>query len=163
MYSKIKIAGHPLHVMLVGFPVAFYTAAFVSFACYHTNQNPFWFKMAVTANIAGVVMALVAAIPGFVDWLNIPSTKRAKRVGVVHMLCNVTALLLFAINAYVQYQKWDDIQPNESPAILLTGLGFVLTLVAGYLGWALVQSHHVGVLLTDEQKRMEPLDGVKEL
>ena len=63
MYSKVKIAGHPVHPMLVAYPVAFYTATLVCYIAYNSNQNPFWFKVAVVANVAGAVMAAVAAIP----------------------------------------------------------------------------------------------------
>lgn len=82
MYSKIKFAGHPIHPMLVAYPVAFYTATLVCYIVYSSNQNLFWFKVAVVANIAGAV----AAIPGFIDWLFIPSDSRAKKTGLFHMI-----------------------------------------------------------------------------
>jgi uncharacterized membrane protein len=163
MYSKVKIAGHPIHPMLVAFPVAFYTAATVGFISYSVNMNLFCFHVAVTANAAGVIMAVVAALPGFIDWLNIPKEKRAKKVGLNHMLCNVGALLLFGINLALQCPKWNDSQPDAGISILLTVAGLLLTVIAGFLGWSLVQNHHVGVSLTEEQKRMEPMDGVKKI
>ena len=91
-------------------------------------------------------MAAIAAIPGFIDWLFIPSADRPpKRTGLIHMLCNVLALVLYGINLLQQYPKWNDSTPELGLAIPLTGLGFVLTLVAGFLGWTLVQKYHVGV------------------
>ena len=162
MYSKVKIAGHPVHAMLVAFPVAFYAATLVGFIAYQANENPFCFRVAVLANGAGIVMAVVAALFGFIDWLGIPSAKRAKRVGLNHMLLNVGALVLFGINFFIQYPKWDEVQPNSSPSIMLTALGLILTLMAGFLGWSLVQKHHVGVSLTAEQQRIDPVDGVQE-
>lgn len=161
MYSKIKIAGHPVHPMIIAYPVAFYTATLVCFIVYSSNADPFWFKVAVVANGAGILMAVVAALPGFIDWLNIPGTKRAKTVGLNHMLLNVGALILFAINFFMQYPKCNETQPSASSAILLTGLGLILTVIAGFLGWSLIQNHHIGVSLTEEQKRIEPADGVK--
>jgi uncharacterized membrane protein len=145
MYSKVKIAGHPIHPMLVAFPVAFYTAALACFIAYAVNGNPFWFRVAFVANVAGVVMAAVAALPGFIDWLNIPADAKAKKTGLVHLCCNVSALLLFGINWWLQCGKWDMETPSPGPAIPLTGLGFILTLVAGFYGWTMVQKHHVGV------------------
>jgi uncharacterized membrane protein len=145
MYSKVKIAGHPIHPMLIAFPVAFYTSTVVCYIVYSSNENPFWFKVGVVANIAGVVMAVVAALPGFIDWLYIPKDSRAKKTGLFHMLCNVLALICFAIVAFTECKKWDDASPTLGPAIPLTVLGFLLTLVAGFLGWTLVQKHHVGV------------------
>jgi uncharacterized membrane protein len=145
MYSKVKIAGHPVHPMLVAYPVAFYTATLVCYIVFSSNQDPFWFKVAVVANIAGVVMAAVAAVPGFVDWLFIPKDSRAKKTGLFHMLANVVALVCFGIVAFTESQKWDDMNPALGLAIPLTAIGFALTLVAGFMGWTLVQKHHVGV------------------
>jgi uncharacterized membrane protein len=145
MYSKVKIFGHPVHPMLVAFPVAFYTATLFCYIVYYLNQNIFWFKVAVVANSAGVIMAVVAAIPGFVDWLFIPSDSRAKKTGLFHMICNVLALVCFGITAWLQCSNWDEENPAVGIAIVLTALGFILTLAAGFLGWTLVQRHHVGV------------------
>jgi uncharacterized membrane protein len=145
MYSKIKLFGHPIHPMLVAFPVAFYTGSLTSFIAYNSNEDAFWFKVGLVANIAGVIMAVVAALPGFIDWLNIPSDAKAKKTGVLHMTCNVLALVLFGINWWLQCDKWNDVQPAAGLAIPLTATGFILTMVAGFLGWTLVQKHHVGV------------------
>jgi uncharacterized membrane protein len=161
MESKVKIAGHPIHPMIVAYPVAFYTATLVSFIVYNANANVFWFRVGVVANYAGVIMAVVAAIPGFIDWLGINKQRPAKKTGLNHMLSNVTALIVFGINLYLQCPKWNETQPDSSPAILLSAIGMILTLIAGFLGWSLVQKHHIGVSLTPEQERMEPLDGVK--
>ena len=145
MYSKVKIAGHPIHPMLVAYPVAFYTATLVCYIVYSSNSNPFWFKVAVVANIAGAIMAAVAAIPGFIDWLFIPSGVKAKKTGLSHMICNLLALACFGITAFLECPKWDDANPDLGIAIPVTAVGFILTLVAGFLGWTLVQKHHVGV------------------
>ncbi len=145
MRSKITIAGHSVHPMLVGFPVAFYTATLVCYIVYNNNDDPFWFKVGVVANVAGVAMAGLAALPGFIDWLFIPSTLKAKRTGLFHMICNVLALVLYAIVAYMACDNWRTEGPLPSLAIPITALGFLLTLVAGFLGWAMVQKHHIGV------------------
>lgn len=145
MYSKVKIAGHPLHPMLIAFPVAFYTAALVLYIVFSSKGDPFYFKVAVLANAAGVIMAAVAAIPGFIDWLFIPGGTTAKKTGITHMICNVVALLAYGINLIIQLPKYNNTAPDLGPAILLSALGFVLTLAAGFLGWTLVQTHHVGV------------------
>lgn len=145
MRSKVKIAGHPIHPMLVAFPVAFYTATLVCYIVYCFRGDPFWFKVAVVANIAGVLTALVAAIPGFIDWLFIPSDASAKKTGLFHMVANVVALVCYTIVAYTVYNKWDDAEPTLGLAIPLTAVGFSLTMIAGFLGWALIQKHHVGV------------------
>jgi uncharacterized membrane protein len=145
MRSKLRLLGHPVHPMLVVFPVAFYTATLACYIAHAVNADPFWFKVAVVANISGVVMAALAAIPGFTDWLFIPADSAAKRVGFFHMLFNVLALVCYAIVAVTACNKWDQRSPSHPLAIPLTAIGFLLTLAAGFLGWAMVQKHHIGV------------------
>ncbi|MCW3127930.1 MAG: hypothetical protein JWO03_3588 [Bacteroidetes bacterium] len=161
MYSKVKILGHPIHPMIVAFPVAFYTGTLVTNIIYACTLNSFWFKAALACNIAGVAAALLAAVPGFIDWLAIPSSKGAKKTGLYHMAANVSALVLFTINIFIQYNRMDDVQPEATASIIICAAGFVLTIVAGFLGWTLVQNHHVGVSLTQAQENLEPAEGVK--
>jgi uncharacterized membrane protein len=158
MYSKVKLAGHPVHPMLVGFPVAFYTATLVAFIVYAATDNPFWFRLGCVANWAGVVMAAVAALPGFIDWATgIPRGSAAKKTGLIHMALNVTALTVFLINAVVATNHWDEVLPPSGAGIVLSAIGVLITLAAGFLGWSLVQDHHVGVRLSPEQERLEPV------
>lgn len=150
MYSKIKIAGHPLHPMLVAFPVAFYTAALACYIAYSSNADVFWYKAGYAANVAGVIMAVVAALPGFIDWLGIPAGSKPKKTGVLHLTANVLALVLYGTNALLQRAQWSEAVPSLGLSIPLTAIGFILTLTAGFLGWTLVQKHHVGVDMSPE-------------
>jgi uncharacterized membrane protein len=155
MYSKVKVLGHPVHPMLVAFPVAFYTAALACYMSYNSNNDIFWYKAGYIANLAGIIMALVAAIPGFIDWLNIPSASSAKKTGLIHLIANVTALVLYAISYFIQREKWNEPNPAVGDSITLTTAGFVITIVAGFLGWTLVQKHHVGVEETTVDEKVD--------
>jgi uncharacterized membrane protein len=161
-YSRARIAGHPIHPMLVAFPITFYTSTLVGFIVYAVTGNVFWWSVALWANFAGVIMAIVAALPGFIDWATgIPRKTAAKRDGAIHMALNVTVLLLFIINLIVQGSPWvyptaTTTLPDPLWGILLSGTGVLLTLVAGALGWRLVQTHHVGIVLDE---RGIPLPG----
>ena len=160
MYSKAKILGHPIHPMLVGFPVAYYTGTLVAFIAYAASTNPFWFRVACVANWAGVLMAAVAAVPGLVDWaIGIPSSSAAKRTGLIHAALNVASLLVFLISGVAGSSHWDDVLPPAGTGVVLSAIGVLLTLPAGFLGWSLVQEHHVGVQLSNEQQRLEPANG----
>ncbi len=163
MYSKAKIAGHPLHPMLVSFPIAFYTATLVGFIAYAVTDNPFWFRLAVVANIAGVCTSLVAAVPGFIDWaFGVPTGSPAKTTGMIHMLLQVASLIVFAINGVLQWQNWDHAAPAVGASVVLPLLGVVLTMAGGFLGWKMIGTHHVGVELTPEQERLEPRANARE-
>lgn len=157
MESKVKIFGHPVHPMLVAFPIAFYVATFALYLTYQSNGDVFWFRYGVVANIAGVVMGALAAIPGLIDWFTaIPADSHAKRTGLIHMALNSLTLILFAVAAISNYNKWIESYPNLNATLLLTGIGVLCTVAAGFYGWTLVQKYHVGVDLTYDQKVIEP-------
>jgi uncharacterized membrane protein len=77
---------------------------------------------------------------------------------VIHLVLNVSALVLFAINAIMIWNEWDAVTPNMMWAIPLTLIGSLLTVAAGYFGYELIQRHHVGVIFSSEQERLEPVE-----
>lgn len=133
--------------MLVGYPVALYTATLAAYGISAANGDAFWFKFAVAANLAGVGMAVLTASPGFLDWaLGIPGRSEAKRIGLIHMGLNALALALFGANLAIHAHRWADARPTGAVSgVVLGALGILATLGAGFLGWALVQDHGVGI------------------
>jgi len=162
MYSKAKIMGHPVHPMLVNFPIAFYVSTLIAFIIYSISSDTFWFKVGIAANIAGIAMALIAATFGFIDWaFGIPSGTAAKNTGVKHMLLNVTSLVLFVICLILNVGQWSAVAPVSRGGVILPLLGVILTIAAGYFGWTLVQHHHVGVEFSaDEERCISDLKGI---
>lgn len=157
MYSKAKLMGHPIHPMLVGFPVTFYTSTLIAFIVYATSHDRSWFTAGSVLNWAGVGTAALAAVPGLVDWtLGVPRRTEAKKTGLIHLALNVTALVAFLANAIMVSDHWSEPLPTPGTGIVLSAIGVLLTLPAGFLGWSLVQDHHVGVTLSSAQERLEP-------
>jgi uncharacterized membrane protein len=156
MNARITLASHPLHPMLVSFPIAFYTTTVAAFAAYQATHDPFWFRAGAIANLAGVIGAAVAAVPGFVDWaVAIPGRTPAKRVGILHMVLNVIALVLFTCSSFGSFPQRAAPPADARVELLVTGAGLLCTLAAGWQGWNLVQKHHVGVTLSAEQLRAD--------
>lgn len=157
MYSQLTIFGHPIHPMLIAYPIALYTTTLVAFIIAAARGDTFWFKVAVVANSGGVIMASAAALPGFIDWaVGIPGGTAAKGHGLRHMLLNVIALVLFIIDAVVHAGQWTSAHPDTGWGIILALLGVVCTVGAGFFGWTMIQTDHVGIQLTPEQERLEP-------
>ena len=152
MYTKAGIARHPIHPMLVAFPIAFYVATAAALAVHVATANPFWYHAAFWANLAGVVMAVVAAVPGTIDlFTSVPPGTKARATGVGHMTLNLTALALLVLSALVIGHGIYGIEhamPNAAP-LVLSLLGIAATVAAAAFGWTLVQTHHVGVKPTE--------------
>ena len=152
MYSKARIAGHPIHPMLIAFPIALYVATVVALFVHVGTSDPFWYRAAFWTNLGGVVMAAVAAVPGLIDLLNVPRDTNARTTAWQHAGFNVVALVLFVLSVIVIGRNWYGRQLiegryvlDDAAPLLLSILGVISTVVAGWFGWTLVQTHHVGV------------------
>jgi len=140
--STAQIAGHPIHPMLVPFPIAFFTATLVCDVVYRQNADMFWFTASQYLLGAGIVMALVAALAGFTDFFGEPRI-RALAIAWWHMLGNLTLVIIEAFNWY----RRDDL---GAQAILPTGLllslaGVLVMLGTGWLGWEMVYRKRVAI------------------
>jgi uncharacterized membrane protein len=148
MLSKARIGSHPLHPMLIAVPITCYLATFAALIGLAATKDPFWFRLALWGNIIGVISAVVAAIPGTVDFLGlVPGRTVARRSGYAHALANVSALILFAINLYLMARAYGNQEVyHRTSGIILTGAGVLITFIAGWFGWEMVQRHHLGVI-----------------
>src|SRR3954471_15211614 len=103
MESRAKVLGHPIHPMLIVIPLGLFIGAVVFDAIY------LWRGSATLAtvgywNIAGgIIGGLLAAVFGLIDWLAIPAGSRAKRIGLLHAVSNVIAILGFAVVFWSRY------------------------------------------------------------
>jgi uncharacterized membrane protein len=160
MYSKAKIAGHPIHPMIVAFPICFYTLSLIAFAVYRFGSlDIFWYRLGYFCTFAGVATAIVAAVPGFIDWFfGVPKQSAARKRGLIHMLLNVTTLVLFIINAVMLSGHWNVPRTSLTGILFLSFVGVILTVAAGYHGWEMIATHKVGVTLTPDQERIEPVE-----
>lgn len=157
MYSKIKIAGHPVQPMLVAFPVACYTGTLVGFALCAANGHLSWPNLAIALSIADTGSAVLAALAGLADWaFGISRDSAAKITGLLHAALNVIALGLFLASMASNVTNWNRPAISAMPGVVLSAIGVAVTVAAGFLGWTLVQDYHVGVHLVPEQELAEP-------
>jgi uncharacterized membrane protein len=152
MQSKVKLLGHPVHPMIVPFPIAFNTATMICCIVYATNGNTFWFHVAFIANCAAIITSVIAILPGLLDWLSIPSLTDAKTTGLKHMVANVFTLGFFTANAAVMFTEFHNAHPPAQAHIMMTVFGFLIMLYAGFKGWKLVQTHHIGIDMTAHEE-----------
>jgi uncharacterized membrane protein len=142
MESRVKLAGHPVHQMLIVFPLGLLATAVVFDVIFLVSDNPLWTQAAFFMIGAGVVTGLAAAVPGTVDWLAIPSGTRAKRIGLVHGVGNVVVVGLFALSWLLRRED-PALPPTE--AVVAGMLGAGISVVTAWLGGELVDRLGVGV------------------
>ena len=142
MKSKAHIRSHPLHPILISFPIAFFTGTLVAHAAGWLLDKDEVLDAAGLLNWAGVVMAVVAAIPGFIDLLyTVPPRSSAKKRAIQHGILNTTTLLLFTFTAF--YRQRADANPMVLLAFEIAGV--TLMLVAGWMGGTLVHRNQIGI------------------
>ncbi len=97
MESRAKLFGHPIHPMLIPFPLGL-LATSLAFDLIHllAGGEP-WAEVAYWMIVAGIIGGLAAAPFGWIDWFAIPDGTRAKAIGLWHGVGNVVVLLLFAL------------------------------------------------------------------
>jgi uncharacterized membrane protein len=137
--TSARVAKHPIHPMLVVLPIGLWITALVFDVIHALTGHP-TMRTAAFWNVgAGVVGALLAAIPGFVDWLSLSG--RAARLGTYHMLLNLGAVAVFAVNWFVRTRV-----AGDSPVpLILSIVGVIGIAISGWLGGELVYVHRVGV------------------
>src|SRR5436190_18635559 len=98
MRSKFSIAGHPIHPMLVAIPIGLFAWALVSDIVYLAqDKDHMWYSIAFWTGIAAIASALVAALPGFGDYFTVGIKSDARRIGLAHMLINLTIVALYFV------------------------------------------------------------------
>ena len=142
MESRAKLLGHPIHQMLIVFPLGLLAMAVIFDLVAVAFADGYWSEIAFWMIAAGVISGLVAAPFGTIDWLAIPAGTRAKRIGAVHGLGNVLVVLLFAGSWLL---RADVPGAPGGLALVLSFAGGGLALFTGWLGGELVDRLAVGV------------------
>ncbi|HXT14184.1 MAG TPA: DUF2231 domain-containing protein [Gemmatimonadaceae bacterium] len=142
MEARAKLLGHPIHQMLIVFPLGLLTTAVIFDLIHLAMHDPTWSMISYWMIGAGVIGGLCAALFGLIDWMKIPSGTRAHRVGLWHGLGNVCVVVFFAISWFLR--RADPSNPSALAIVLLL-IGGGLSLVTSWLGGELVGRLGVGV------------------
>ena len=142
MESKVKLLGHPIHPMLIVFPLGLLATSLIFDIVYLITDNGTWSQVAYYDIAAGIIGGLAAAVFGLIDWLAIPGGTRAKALGLRHGAGNVVVVGLFAVNWLLR--RGDPREPGTLP-IILSVVAVALALVTSWLGGELVDRLRVGV------------------
>lgn len=146
MESRAAIAGHPIHPMLIAFPLALWTTSFVVDVIFYFVRHSTLLVISKFLLAAGCLGAVAAAIPGIIDWLAIPAGE-AKRVANWHARLNIIALIVFAISLFLRLQNYSHFVGHRlTIPFLLSLLGVVLVAISGWLGGELTFRYRIGAM-----------------
>ena len=151
MTSPASIGKHPIHPMLVAIPIGLFVFSLISdgIAVYH-HGDVFWSNVAFYTMVGGVVSALIAAVPGLIDFLSIKD-REVKTIGLWHMSLNLIIVALYAINLWLRTNGG----PDARLPLALSVIGILLLCVSGWLGGSLVYRHGMAVEPTPEPNAPE--------
>src|SRR5689334_622794 len=142
MESKARLLGHPIHQVLIVFPLGLLATAVIFDVLHYLTGNATWTGIAYYMMPAGIIGGLLAALFGLIDWLGIPGGTRAKAVATTHGLGNVLMILLFGGSWLLRQNVPSD--PGVF-AYILSFAGAAVSIFTGWLGGELVDRMGVGV------------------
>ena len=140
--STASIAGHPIHPMLVPFPIAFLVSALLTDIAYVKSGWAMWAYASSWLIGAGIVAALLAALFGFIDFFGDRRIRGAKTARL-HMIGNLTAVALSAVNFVVHMR--DGAMAVIPLGITLSAVVSVLLVFTGWMGGHMVYRYGVAV------------------
>lgn len=142
MQSKARFLGHPIHPVLVVFPLGLLAAAAAFDIVALIQGDAFWYRISFWLIAAGIIGGLCAAVFGAIDWFAIPRRTRAWRIGLLHGGINIVVVTMFAVSWWIRDKAG---QIPSMAALTLSFVAVALSFVAGWLGGELVDRLGVGV------------------
>lgn len=143
METPASIAKHPIHPMLVTFPIGLWIFSLICDLIGLSVATPaVWFTVAFYTMVGGLIGALAAAVPGFIDLLYYKGgAPPVKKIALTHMTINLSVVVLYAINIWLRSNH-----PSSMNApIILSAIGVCAIAVSGWLGGQMVHVYGVGV------------------
>ena len=144
--STAAVAGHPIHPMIVPFPIALLSSALLTDLAYWATGRPFWALASLWLTRAGWLTGLAAAAVGATDFFTIPRA-RAQGAGRIHAAGNVIALGLATLSVAVRSRR-----PTSAVVPAGVALSALIASILGVTGWfggELSYRHGIGVVGRD--------------
>jgi uncharacterized membrane protein len=140
--STAQIARHPIHPMLVPIPIVCFIGTLVTDITYYVTADMMWTDVSSWLLIVGLIGGVLAAIAGLIDFLT-NRLIRAQTPAWPHLIGNLLVLVLSFFNALVHTRDaWTSVVPT---GLILSIIVVLILPITGWLGWALVYRHRVGV------------------
>lgn len=144
-YLEGKPLRHPIHPMLVHFPIGFFVLSLLlDLASLALPSVPHLVRDSFYAMLGGVIFSLLAAVPGFVDYTDIRSDHPGKRTATAHMVLNLFVVAIYAISLGVRSSTLAESSIPPVP-LIMSLVAFTFLSISGYLGGRLVYDEGIAV------------------
>lgn len=141
MASPASFQRHPIHPMLIPFPIALWIFSLVCDLIYVIGWGgAVWNEMAFYTMAGGIIGALLAAVPGYLDYRT-TTVPAIRNIGRWHMLINLFLVVLFTINLWLRMRS----EPGAALPVILSVIGVAMLGVSGWLGGEMVYVHGAAV------------------
>ena len=140
--STAQIAGHPIHPMVIAFPIACFVLAFVSDLAFFATSNEFWATASLWLLGIGLITAAFAAVTGLIEVFGDNRVRNLSDTRA-HAASNAVALLIALYNWYSRFEHGSSaVVPT---GVVLSGIVVLVLVFAGWKGGEMVFRHRVGV------------------
>lgn len=143
MRTPAGSAHHPIHPMLVVFPIGLWIFSLIcDLIGMSVATTGVWFTVALYTMVGGLIGALAAAVPGLIDLLYYKGgAPPVKKIALTHMTINLIVVVLYAVNIWLRMSG----QESMKVPIVLSIIGVCMIAVSGWLGGQMVHVYGVGV------------------
>ncbi|KKB10158.1 membrane protein [Devosia chinhatensis] len=145
--SAIAVAGHPIHAMLVHFPIAFVIATLGVDIFYWFTADDFWIQVGTWSAGAAFAFGVLAAIVGTLELLAVPGI-RVRVASWNHAIAAMVMLAIVGANAGLRLYWPEAVLPG---GLMLSTLASMAAAFAGWHGGKLIFDHGVGLLISSKQ------------
>jgi uncharacterized membrane protein len=143
MATPARLGRHPIHPILVPIPIGLFLFSFVADVVARSGGAPIWFDLALYTLAGGLIGALLAAVPGLIDYGTIRAP-RIRRLATAHLSLNLLMVALFAASLWVRLRAPLGAAVPPTLPVWLSGIGVVILAISGWLGGEMVFVHGVG-------------------
>lgn len=141
-YSTARIGGHPIHPMLVPFPIVCFVGTLLTDLTYWRTAEMMWANFSAWLVTIGVIMGWLAALAGLIDFVG-NRLVRAQPPAWPHAIGNAAVLILATLNMLVHSRDaWTSVVPT---GLILSAVVVVMLLFTGWMGWSMVYRYRVGI------------------
>ena len=141
----MRLFGHPIHPMLVHFPVVLWTVAAGAYVASTLGLADVAATVAKFSNGTGLIIAIVAMLAGLMELRSIERASAAMQVATWHMMVMATGWFCFLLALVLPISTTIGPRTAQLAAAVCAAAGFVLMGIGGWLGGRLVYEFGVGV------------------